>query len=92
VVKLAELARELDVDARTLRRAAAEGTIRCDRTSARRLLLLQAIDEGRLVLDRDEEWRELKAHRGETARRARGAHASRRRRAHASVLELLASE
>lgn len=185
MVELAELARELDVDARTLRRAAAEGTIRCDRTSARRqhveederrylarhwqllsalrralrtepnvrlavlygsaargddtpdsdvdllvslcedradaavklavrleraigrdvdvarlnrvrdtapLLLLQAIDEGRLVLDRDEEWRELKAHRGEIARRARGTHASRRRRARASVLELLASE
>jgi hypothetical protein len=56
------------------------------------LLLLQAIDEGRLVLDRDEEWRELKAHRGEIARRARDTHASRRRRARASVLELLASE
>jgi predicted nucleotidyltransferase len=185
VVELADLARELEVDGRTLRRAAAEGTIRCERASARRqrvdederrylaghwqllsalrralrtepnvrlavlygsaargadtadsdvdllvsvgqdhadaavklavrieraigrdvdvarlnrvshaapLLLLQAIDEGRVVLDRDEEWRELKTDRDEIARRARDAHASRRRRARASVLELLANE
>lgn len=56
------------------------------------LLLLQAIDEGRPVLDRDDEWEELRAHRSEIARRARDAHASRRRRARASVLELLANE
>jgi hypothetical protein len=56
------------------------------------LLLLQAIDEGRLVLDRDDEWSELSRHRGNIAQRARDAHASRRGRARASVLELLSNE
>ncbi len=56
------------------------------------LLLLRAIDEGRVLLDRDGEWAALKARRGEIARRARDAHAARRRRARASVRELLAAE
>jgi predicted nucleotidyltransferase len=185
VVELAVLADELGVDGRTLRRAAADGTIRYERASARRqrvsederrylgehwqllsalrsalrtepnvrlavlygsaargddvadsdvdllvslcedradaavklavrveraigrdvdvarlnrvrdtapLLLLQAIDEGRLVLDRDEEWSDLKTDRSEIAQRARDARTSRRRRARSSVLELLADE
>jgi predicted nucleotidyltransferase len=167
MLELSELARELGVDARTLRRAAADGTIRCERISARRqrveederryaaghwpllaalrralrtepnvrlavlygsvargddtadsdldllvslgedrpdaavklavrlermmgrevdvarlnrvqdtasLLLLRAIDEGRVVLDRDDEWSGLKTHRSEIARRARRSH------------------
>jgi predicted nucleotidyltransferase len=36
VLELAEFANELGVDARTLRRAAADGTIRCERVSPRR--------------------------------------------------------
>lgn len=36
MLELAELADELGVDARTLRRAAADGTIRCERVGARR--------------------------------------------------------
>jgi len=173
----------LDVDARTLRRAAADGTIRCERVSARRqrvgederlyaerhwpllsalrhalrtepnvrlavlygsvargddtpdsdvdllvslredrpdaavklavhleravgrevdvarlnriqdtspLLLLEAVDDGRVVLDRDGEWIRLCARRSEIARHARRAHQARRRRARTSVRELLA--
>jgi predicted nucleotidyltransferase len=184
-MELPALARELGVDGRTLRRAAADGTIRCERVSARRqqvsederryvarhwlllsalrralrtepnvrlavlygsmargddtldsdvdllvslgedapdaavklagrlertlghqvdvarlnrvedtapLLLLQAVDEGRVVLDRDREWSRLRARRNEIARRAHHAHEARRRRAHASVRELLADE
>jgi predicted nucleotidyltransferase len=185
VVELADLARELGVDERTLRRAAADGTVRCERLSARRqlvsdderryatshwqllstlrralrtepnirlavlygsvargddtpdsdldllvslggdradtavklavrleravgrdvdvarlnrvrdsapLLLLQSLDEGRVVLDRDGEWAALQTSRGEIARRAHDAHEARRRRARASVRELLAAE
>ena len=185
VPNLAELARELGVDARTLRRAVADGTIRCERVSARRqrvdederryvrehwpllsalrralrtepnvrlsvlygsvargddtpdsdldllvslgedrpdvavklavrleralgrevdvarlnrvqdtapLLLLRAIQEGRVLLDRDGEWIGLKAHRSAIARRAGHAHEARRRRARASIRELLAAE
>lgn len=185
MLELSELARELEVDARTLRRAVVDGTIRCERVSARRqrieederryaighwpllaalrralrtepnvrlavlygsiargddtadsdldvlvslgedrpdaavklavrleravgrevdvarlnriqetapLLLLRAIDEGRVLLDRDGEWIELKARRSEIARRARHAHEARRRRARTSVRELLAAE
>jgi predicted nucleotidyltransferase len=185
VFELADLAHELGVDARTLRRAVADGTIRCERVSARRqhvgederryatghwpllstlrralrtepnvrlavlygsvargddtpgsdldllvslgedrpdaavklavrleravgrevdvarlnrtrdtapLLLLGAIDEGRVVLDRDGEWTGLKTRRSEIARRARDAHEARRRRARASVRELLGAE
>jgi predicted nucleotidyltransferase len=185
VLELAELADELGVDARTLRRAAADGTIRCERIRARRqrvsedeqryaaghwsllsalrralrtepnvrlavvygsfargddvlesdldllvslredradaavklavrleraigrevdlarlnriqdaapLLLLRAIDEGRVTLDRDSEWAGLKARRSEIARRARHVHEARRQRARTSVRELLAAE
>jgi len=185
VVEFAELARELGVDGRTLRRAVSNGTIRCERASARRprvseeerrytathwpllstlrralrtepnirlavlygsvargddtpdsdldllvslgkdrpdaavklavrleravgrevdvarlnrvsdtapLLLLRAIDEGRVLLDRDGEWAELTARRSEIARHARHAHEARRRRARASIRELLAAE
>jgi predicted nucleotidyltransferase len=185
VPDLSDLADELGADARTLRRAAADGTIRCERMSARRqhvdeherhyatehwpllstlrralrtepnvrlavvygsvargddtpgsdldllvslgadrpdtavklavrleravgrevdvarlnriedaapLLLLEALDEGRVLLDRDGEWAGLKARRGEIARHARHAHEARRRRARASVRELLAAE
>lgn len=184
MLELSELADELGVDARTLRRAAADGTIRCQRVSPRRqrveederryamehwpllstlrralrtepnvrlavlygsvargddapdsdldllvslgadraeaavklavrleravgrevdvarlnriqddapLLLLRAIDEGRVVLDRDGEWTPLKARRGEVAQRARQAHEARRLRARTSVRELLAA-
>jgi predicted nucleotidyltransferase len=184
-MELAELARELDADDRTLRRAASDGTIRSGRVSARRqhvsederlylaghwrllsalrralrtepnvrlavlygsvargddtldsdvdllvsfgedradsavklavrveravgrdvdvarlnrvedtapLLLLRAIDEGRVVLDRDRDWDELKTRREKIARRARRAHEARRRRARASIRELLAAE
>jgi predicted nucleotidyltransferase len=185
MVELPELARELGADERTLRRAAADGTIRCERLSARRqlvrdderryaaahwpllatlrralrtepnvrlavlygsfargddtpgsdldllvslgmdradtavklavrlervvgrdvdvarlnrvgdvapLLLQQAINEGRVVLDRDGEWTALQTRRSEIAQRARDAHEARRRRARASVRELLAAE
>jgi len=56
------------------------------------LLLLRALDEGRVVLDRDREWTALKAHRSEIARRAHRARATRRQRARASIHELLAAE
>jgi hypothetical protein len=56
------------------------------------LLLLQSLDEGRVVLDRDGEWAALQTSRGEIARRARDAHEARRSRARASVRELLAAE
>jgi predicted nucleotidyltransferase len=54
------------------------------------LLLLQALDEGRVVLDRDSQWEQLRAQRADIARRARRSHAARRRRARASINELLA--
>jgi predicted nucleotidyltransferase len=185
MVELADLARELGVDGRTLRRAVVDGTIRCQRVSARRqrvgederryaarhwpllaalrsalrtepnvrlaslygsvargddgpasdvdllvslreddphaavklavrleraigrevdvarlnrvqanapLLLLQALDEGRVVLDRDREWALLKARRSEIARRARRARVARGRRARAAIRELLSPE
>jgi hypothetical protein len=52
------------------------------------LLLLRAVDEGRVVLDRDGEWAPLRERRRELARRAGGAHAARRQRARTSVREL----
>jgi predicted nucleotidyltransferase len=52
------------------------------------LLLLQAIDEGRVVLDRDLQWESLRAQRANIARRARYSHAARRRRTRASVGEI----
>ncbi len=182
MVELADFARELGVDPRTLRRAAADGTIRCERFGARRqrvsdrerhyaaqhwyllsalrralrtepnvrlavlygstargddtpdsdvdllvslredradaavklavhleraigrevdiarlnrvqttapLLAVQAIDEGRVVLDRDREWGALKSRRSEIALHAHHAHHARRQRARASARELL---
>jgi predicted nucleotidyltransferase len=56
------------------------------------LLLLRAVDEGRVVLDRDNEWAECKMRRSEIAGCARRAHEARRRRARASIRELLAAE
>jgi len=56
------------------------------------LLLLQALDEGRVVLDRDVQWEQLHAQRANIARRARRSHAARRRRARISINELLATE
>src|ERR1700691_1456347 len=53
------------------------------------LLLLQAIDEGRVVLDRERQWTRLRERREDIAHRARRAHEARRRRARASVRELL---
>jgi predicted nucleotidyltransferase len=55
-------------------------------------LLLRAIDEGRVVVDRDREWAGLQARRSGIARRASRAHEARRRRARASVRELLVAE
>jgi predicted nucleotidyltransferase len=52
------------------------------------LLLLQAIDEGRVVLDRDRQWEPLCAQRANIARCARHSHTARRRRARASVGEI----
>jgi predicted nucleotidyltransferase len=56
------------------------------------LLLLQAIDDGRVVLDRDRQWTRLLAGRDDIARRARRSHEARRRRARASVGELLSGQ
>jgi predicted nucleotidyltransferase len=56
------------------------------------LLLLRALDEGRVLIDRDAEWAGLQMCRAELARDARRAHEARRRRARASVQELLATE
>jgi predicted nucleotidyltransferase len=56
------------------------------------LLLLQALDEGRVVLDRDLQLEQLRAQRAVIARRARRSHAARRRRARTSINELLAAE
>lgn len=53
------------------------------------LLLLQALDEGRVILDRDGEWAQLLAHRADIAHHAHRSHIARRRRARASVRELL---
>jgi predicted nucleotidyltransferase len=56
------------------------------------LLLLRALDEGRVLLDRDDEWIGLKARRSKIARRASHAHEAKRRRAHASIRELLVAD
>ena len=56
------------------------------------LLLLQALDEGRVVLDRDVQWEQLRTQRADIARRARRSHAARRRRVRISIDELLATE
>lgn len=55
------------------------------------LLLLQALDEGRVVIDRDHEWSLLQARRSAVARRAKRARAARRQRAAAAVRELAES-
>lgn len=183
VLTLADLAREIGVDARTMRRAAADGTIRCERLSARRqsvddrehsyalthwptlaklrkllrtepnvrlavlygstargedtstsdidllvsfaddrpeaaiklamrlerglgrevdvarlnrvqdaapLLLLQVIDDGRVVLDRDDLWPDLLRHRDEIEQRAYRQHEAQRQRARTAIDDLLA--
>jgi uncharacterized protein len=56
------------------------------------LLLLQALDDGRVVLDRDGQWTQLCAHRDEIARRARRSHEARRRRARTSIHGFLSEE
>jgi predicted nucleotidyltransferase len=53
------------------------------------LLLLHAIDDGRVVLDRDGQWPSLRASREEIARRAHRSHEARLRRARASIRELV---
>ncbi len=56
------------------------------------LLLMRAVEEGRVVLDRNGQWAGLRGRREELAQRARRAHAARRRRARASVRELCSGE
>ena len=53
------------------------------------LLLVRALEEGRVVLDRDGQWPRLLARRGEIARRASRAHDARLARARASVHEFV---
>ncbi len=53
------------------------------------LLLQQALDDGRVVLDRDGQWTQLYARRDDIARRARHSHEARRRRARNSIREFL---
>lgn len=60
---------------------------RVDRSAP--LLLLQALDEGRVVLDRDDEWPSVQTRRSEIARRAERDHAARCRRAREAVRQLL---
>ncbi|MGA7705415.1 MAG: nucleotidyltransferase domain-containing protein [Solirubrobacteraceae bacterium] len=184
MIALTDLAREMGVDTRTMRRAAADGTIRCERVSPRRqsvsqneyryavghwpllaklrqmlrtepnvrlavlygstargtetpssdidvlvalaedrpetavklatrlerglggavdvarlnrvrgrspLLLLQVIDEGRVVLNRDGLWEQLRTQRAEIEQQASREHEALRRRARTSVEELLAT-
>lgn len=53
------------------------------------LLLLSAVEEGRVLIDRDDLWPRVQERRAAIARRARRAHAARRRRAGAAIAELL---
>jgi predicted nucleotidyltransferase len=53
------------------------------------LLLLQVIDDGRVVLDRDHLWTTLLAHRDEVEQRAYRQHEAQRRRTRVSIDELL---
>jgi predicted nucleotidyltransferase len=53
------------------------------------LLLLQALDEGRVIFDRDDEWQRLQARRPEIERRAARDYAERCRRAREAVRQLL---
>ncbi len=55
------------------------------------LLLLQAIDEGRTLLDRDGQWGQLQAQRDQIELQANRAHEAQRERARVSVKELLAT-
>jgi hypothetical protein len=55
------------------------------------LLLLQVIDEGRVVLDRDGVWGELRTQRAEIKQQAYREHEALRQRARCSVDELLAA-
>jgi predicted nucleotidyltransferase len=55
------------------------------------LLLLQVIDEGRALLDRDGLWRELQTQRDQIELQANRAHEAQRERARVSVKELLAT-
>lgn len=62
---------------------------RLERVEARApLLLLEAIDDGRVVTDRDDRWSAVRAQRAAVAARAARAHGARRRRAAAAVREL----
>jgi predicted nucleotidyltransferase len=54
------------------------------------LLLLQVVDDGRVIVDRDGEWAGIQARRREIERRAWRDHAERCRRAREAVRELLA--
>lgn len=54
------------------------------------LLLLQVIDDGRVVIDRDHLWTALVAHRSEIEQRAHRQHEAQRKRTRASIDELLA--
>ncbi|HMJ01654.1 MAG TPA: nucleotidyltransferase domain-containing protein [Conexibacter sp.] len=53
------------------------------------LLLLQVVDEGRVLVDRDGEWPGIRARRAEIERRAHRAHAERLRRARDAIRQLL---
>lgn len=54
------------------------------------LLLLQAIEDGRVLLDRDDLWPSVLAHRGEIEQLAYRAHEAQRQRARAAIDDLLA--
>jgi predicted nucleotidyltransferase len=53
------------------------------------LLLLQALNEGRVILDRDDEWQHLQTRRPEIERRADRDYVERCRRAREAVRQLL---
>lgn len=53
------------------------------------LLLLQVVDEGRVLVDRDGAWPEIQARRDEIGRRAEIGHAERLRRARAAIQQLV---
>lgn len=56
------------------------------------LLLLQAINEGRAIVDRDDEWGGIQARHAEIERRAYRAHAERRAKARKAIRDLLAGD
>lgn len=53
------------------------------------LLLLQVVNEGRVIVDRDDEWPGIQARRAEIERRAYRAHAEHLREAREAIRELL---